>query len=372
MAKDLYEVLGVSKSASPDEIKSAYRKLTKEFHPDKFANKPEAEKKAAEEKFKEINRAYEVLSDPNKKANYDQYGSEDGPQGFGGFGEGSGEGFGGFEDILSSFFGGGMGGRRQSANSPEQGDDIQIRINLTFEEAYTGVSKTVSYSRDDICDTCHGTGAKDGILDTCQYCKGTGTIRRTQNTLFGQQIVQTVCPHCGGKGKTAKEKCRECRGNGTIRKTVSKTINIPGGVETGIRMTIRNEGNAGKNGGPRGNLVVAIVVADSPKFKRDGNDLYMDYPISYYEAACGCEIELDTMKGKAKTKVPEGTQSGVKLRMKGYGMKVLQKEAYGDLYITIKVETPKGLSSKQAKLLKDFEDSLSENQYPLRKNSRKK
>lgn len=371
MAKDLYEVLGVQKNASADEIKAAYKKKARELHPDRFANKPEAERKQAEERFKEINNAYAVLSDAQKKANYDQYGSEDGPQGFGG-GQGfsgfGGGGFGGFDDIINSFFG---GGSRRPSNAPQQGDDIQIRVNLTFEEAYNGVTKTLSFSRYETCATCGGTGAKDGIVDTCPYCHGTGRVTKTQNTIFGQQTVQTVCSYCGGKGKVAKEKCRDCKGEGVVRKTVSKTIKIPAGVETGINMTVRNEGNAGKNGGPKGDLVIVIVVADSPLYKRVGNDLYMDFPISFYEAAEGCSLQVNTMKGLTTAKIPGGIQSGTKIRIKGYGVKSINKESYGDLYLNIKVETPKSLSSKQAKLLKEFEDSLSESQYPLRKNMRK-
>lgn len=372
MNKDLYEVLGVSKNASDQEIKSAYRKLAMKYHPDRFAAASADEKKNAEEKFKEINHAYEVLSDPNKKANYDQYGSEEGPQGFGGFG-GDGSGFGGFEDILNSFFGGGMGRRSNRANAPQQGDDIQYRLNLTFEEAFTGVKKTIEIDRYEECSSCHGTGAKDSSsIDVCPYCHGTGTIQKTQNTIFGQQIVQTVCSHCGGKGKVIKEKCKDCRGAGYIRNRASVTINIPAGIDSGMNMTVRHEGNAGKNGGPKGNLIISISVSPSEKFKRVGNDLYMDVPIGFFDAANGCSLEIETLKGTTTTKVPEGIQSGTKIKLKGYGMKALQKDFYGDLYLTIKVETPKGLSSKQMKLLKAFEDTLSDSQYPQIKRFRKK
>lgn len=366
MAKNLYEILGVPKTATDEEIKKAYRKLAIKLHPDRFATASEQEKKDAEEKFKEINHAYEVLSDKNKRANYDQYGSEDGPQGFGGFGggyESSGGGFGGFEDILSSFFGGSFG--RKNPNAPRQGEDIHIKINLTFEEAYNGASKTVKLNRDETCSTCGGSGAKDASsIKVCPYCKGTGSIRKTQQTLFGQQVVQTVCSNCGGTGKVIGEKCAMCRGNGYMRKEASIKINIPAGVDNGVTMTIRNEGNCGRNGGGKGNLVIAIGVMPSEKFRRVGNDLYMDLPVGFYDAACGNTITIQTMKGEAKCKIPESTQSGTKIRLKGYGMKVLQKESYGDLYVIIKVETPKGLNAKQIKLLKDFEDSLAANQYP--------
>lgn len=374
MAKDLYEILGVSKGASEDEIKKAYRKLAIKLHPDRFANATEAEKKDAEAKFKEINHAYEVLSDKDKRANYDQYGDENGPQGFGGFGGGDASGFGGgFEDILNSFFGGFGGGGRNNPNAPRQGEDIQVKVTLSFEEAYNGVKKTIRVNRDETCSSCGGTGAKSGSsVKVCPHCNGTGTIRKTQSTLFGQQIVQTVCPHCGGKGKIVEEKCSSCRGAGYVRKEASVTVNIPAGVDSGINMTIRGEGNCGRNGGPKGNLVLVLYVLDSTDFKRVGSDLYTEYPIGYYDAACGVDVEIKTLKGTAKFKVPQGTQSGTKIRLKGYGMKMLRKDSYGDLYVTIKVETPKNLSSKQLKLLREFEDSLSDGQYPLIKKYNKK
>ena len=373
MDKDLYEILGISKGASEQEIKSAYRKLAMKYHPDRFATATDAEKKEAEGKFKEINHAYEVLSDPEKKSNYDQYGSEDGPQGFGGFG-GDGAGFGGFEDILNSFFGG-MGGaqRAQRSNAPQQGANIQVRVDITFEEAFSGVKKTIEVYRDEECPTCHGTGAKDASsIETCKYCNGSGFIRKVQNSIFGQQVVQTICSSCGGKGKVVKDKCKDCKGMGYIRKKASVSVNIPAGIDSGMNMTIRHEGHAGKNGGPKGNLVLSIFVKQSETFKRVENDLYMDVPISFYDAACGGDIEIKTLKGAASTKIPAGIQSGTKIRMKGYGMKFLQREQYGDLYLNIKVETPKMLSSKQCKMLKDFNDSLNDLQMPNVRKFKKK
>ena len=370
MAKDLYEILGVSKTASDDDIKKAYRKLAITLHPDRFANASDSEKKQAEEKFKEINKAYEVLSDKEKRANYDKYGTEDGSQGFGGAGGFEG-GFGGFEDIISSIFNGGNGFRR-NPNEPRQGDDIHVKINLTFEEAYNGVTKTIRLNRDEPCSTCKGTGAKDASsIRVCPYCKGTGTVRKNQQTLFGQQVVQTMCTNCGGKGRIISEKCPTCRGNGYSRKEANVKVNVPAGIDNGMSMTLRGEGHNGQNGGPKGNLVIAVGVTPSEKFKRVGGDLYMDLPIGFYDIANGCEIAIDTMKGEAKCKIPEATQSGTKIRLKGYGMKTVQKDNYGDLYVVVKVETPKSLSSKQLKLLKAFEDSLSESQYPQLKKCKK-
>ena len=363
MAKNLYEILGVPKTASDDDIKKAYRKKVVAYHPDKFAGASEKEKKDAEAMCKEINHAYEVLSNKEKRANYDQFGSEEGPQGFGGAG-GEGAGFGGFEDILSSFFGGSFGGKK-NPNAPRQGEDIHVKVNLTFEEAYNGASKVLRLNREEVCATCGGSGAKDAqSVKVCPYCRGSGIVQKTQQSIFGQQVVQTVCTNCGGKGKVVEEKCATCRGNGYSRKEASVKINVPAGVDNGVTMTVRNEGHCGRNGGARGNLVIAVGVTPSAKFRRVGNDLYFDLSIGFYDAACGIEILIETMKGETKFKIPESTQSGTKIRLKGYGMKVLQKDLYGDLYVIVKVETPKNLSNKQMKLLKEFEDSLSDNQYP--------
>lgn len=366
MAKDLYEILGVDKSADDEAIKKAYRKLALKYHPDRYAGASEQEKKQAEEKFKEINHAYEVLSDKTKRQNYDTYGSEDGPQfngGAGGFGGFSGFGGGGFEDILNSFFGGGS--RRSNPNGPRNGEDITMRLNLTFEEAYFGVTKQIRITREEECPDCHGSGAKDNSkIKTCPYCNGSGYVRKTQNTLFGQQVVQTVCSHCGGRGKIVEEKCKTCRGNGYIRKEATVSIKIPAGVDTGVNITVRNEGNCGRNGGYKGNLILVVYVQENPKFKRMGNDLYMDLPIGFYSAAVGCKIDIDTPKGKTVCNVPEATQSGTKIRIKGYGVKYYNRDAYGDLYITVKVETPRGLNKKQQQALFEFENSLSDTQYP--------
>ena len=368
MAKDLYQILGVDKNADDETIKKAYRKLALKYHPDRYATATDAEKKEAEEKFKEINHAYEVLSDKTKRGNYDAYGDENGPQ----FGGGGGSGFsgfsgaGGFDDILNSFFGG-FGGRSRSANpnAPVDGEDITVRLNLTFEEAYFGVEKQINVVRSEECPDCHGSGARDASsVHTCPYCHGTGYVTQRQQTLFGVQTVRTVCSNCGGKGKVVGDKCRTCKGNGYVRRNATVKVKIPAGVDSGVNITVRNEGNAGRNGGMKGNLVLVVYVAESPRYKRMGYDLYMTLPIGFYSAAVGCKIEVDTMKGKAVCNIPEATQSGTKIRIKGYGVKMLNRDGYGDLYITVKVETPKGLNRKQQQLLADFEASLSDGQYP--------
>lgn len=368
MAKDLYQILGVDKNADDETIKKAYRKLALKYHPDRYATATDAEKKEAEEKFKEINHAYEVLSDKTKRGNYDAYGDENGPQ----FGGGGGSGFsgfsgaGGFDDILNSFFGG-FGGRSRSANpnAPVDGEDITVRLNLTFEEAYFGVEKQINVVRSEECPDCHGSGARDASsVHTCPYCHGTGYVTQRQQTLFGVQTVRTVCSNCGGKGKVVGDKCRTCKGNGYVRRNATVKVKIPAGVDSGVNITVRNEGNAGRNGGMKGNLVLVVYVAESPRYKRMGYDLYMTLPIGFYSAAVGCKIEVDTMKGKTVCNIPEATQSGTKIRIKGYGVKMLNRDGYGDLYITVKVETPKGLNRKQQQLLADFEASLSEGQYP--------
>ncbi len=363
MAKDLYELLGVNKNASEDEIKSAYRKMALKYHPDRFASASDQEKKSAEEKFKEINHAYEVLSNKTKKDNYDRYGNEDGPQGFGGGGGFEGFEGGGFDDILSSLFGG-FGGRR-NPNAPRDGEDITMNVTLTFNEAYTGVTKTVRFTRDSECPDCHGSGAKDAqSVKVCPYCHGSGYVTQTQRTMFGQQSVRTVCSNCGGKGKVISDKCKTCKGNGSVRRDVVKEIKIPGGVDTGTRMTVRYEGNCGRNGGQKGDLIIVFTVQASPVYKRVGNDLFADQHITIYDAAVGCDIMLETMKGPAKLKIPEGVQTGTKIRLKGNGMKILNRDSYGDLYVTVKVDTPRGLDKKQLKLLKEFEDSLKDGQKP--------
>ena len=381
--KSYYETLGVSKTASADELKSAYRRLAKQYHPDLYSGKPEAEKKQAEEKFKEINHAYSVLSDPQKKAAYDQYGSENGPQGFGG-----GSGFGGFggnaggfdvDDILSSFFGGfgGFGGGRsqsQRANAPQNGKDIGARLTLTFEEAVFGTEKTVNIRRVENCPDCKGTGAKGGDFTICSTCKGSGSVTQTQRTPFGQFQTQTVCPHCKGKGKIPKEPCPTCKGLGRGEKTREIKVNIPAGIDNGNRITYNNEGHAGANGGVNGSLVVEIRVEPHKLFKRNGADVMVEYPLTVAEASLGVTIEVPTLSGKPEElKIPEGTQDGTMFKIKGKGIKKLRtKNDYGDMYVKVIVEVPKGLTKEQKELLQKLENSFEQKQFTKKKEYRTK
>lgn len=371
--KDYYSLLGVEKGASEQEIKSAYRKAVMKYHPDRFATKSEAERKQAEETFKEINHAYDVLSDPQKKANYDQYGTEDGPQfNGGGFNGGGFSDFsGGFEDIFSQFFGGGRSTNR--ANMPIDGDDITVRLDISFEESIKGTEKTVKVYRTEKCSACNGTGASDpSKITTCPDCHGTGTVTITQNTIFGRQTVRTKCSRCNGKGKIITDKCKTCRGEGVVKKERVIPVTIPAGVDNGQTITYYNEGEVGVNGGQNGKLIIVINVKQHPLFKREGYDLYYTTPISFSEATLGCKLQIPTTDKIISINIPAGTQTGTKFRVKGYGVKYLKKEVYGDLYVTVEVETPQKLSKKQQELLEAFEKSLVDKQYDKKKTFRNK
>ncbi|WP_146551272.1 molecular chaperone DnaJ [Rummeliibacillus sp. SL167] len=347
--RDYYEVLGLEKTASKDEIKKAYRKLSKKYHPD--LNK----EPGAEEKFKEIAEAYEVLSDDQKRARYDQFGHQDPNQGFGGFsGFGSTEGFGGFEDIFSSFFGGGSRTRRDP-NAPRKGDDLQYRMTISFEEAVFGKEKEIEIPREETCDTCHGTGAKPGTSkETCPYCNGTGQISETVNTPFGQIVNRRTCSHCQGTGQIIKEKCSTCHGSGTVKKRKKIKVNIPAGVDDGQQLRVSGQGEAGVNGGPAGDLYIVFHVRASDKFERDGDDIYLELPITFAQAALGDEIEVPTIHGKVKMKIPAGTQSGDRFRLKDKGVKNVHGYGNGDQHVIVKIKTPKKLTEKQKELLREF------------------
>lgn len=369
--QDYYSILGISKDASDAEIKNAYRSLAKKYHPDRFATKSDAEKKEAEEKFKQINEAYSVLSDPEKKSNYDNYGSADGPtmNGAGGFWGGSG---GGFDDIFSTIFSSFAGGGRNSRVSMAQdGEDIEYNMTLTFAEAAFGTEKEISFSRIEECPDCRGTGAKNGTsYRTCSKCNGAGTYTSVQNTPFGQIRNSRVCDACRGSGRVIIDRCGTCNGAGRKKVKRTITIKIPAGINNGQMMTYYNEGDAGKNGGRKGSLIIILSVKPHELFRREGDDLYIDIPIKFSEATLGCKIEVPTLTTPISYTIPEGTQTGTTFRIKGKGVKMLKKDAYGDLYLTVTVETPKGLNRRQRELLETFDKDISasgDKQYAKRK-----
>lgn len=372
--KNYYDILGVNKNASDDEIKKAYRSLAKKYHPD--LNPGNAE---AAERLKEVNQAFSVLSDKTKKQNYDNYGDENGPQGFGGFGGGGfGSGFGGFGgadfgdfgDIFSNIFGGAFGGSRSSrrASAQAQGADIQVKMKLSFVEAAFGVKKNINLNRSETCPHCKGTGAKNGTdFTTCSKCSGTGTVRQAQNTPFGQVVSEGICPDCHGTGKKIKEKCSHCNGNGVTRENRNIEINIPGGIANDQVLTLRGQGEAGRNGGPAGDMQILIQVENHKLLKREGYDVYVDVPISFTEALLGAKVKIPGIDETLELTIPELTQTGTILTVKGKGTKILNKNAYGDLFAKITVELPKSLDKKEKQILQDLEKSISKNQYAKKK-----
>ena len=354
MAKrDYYETLGVSKDASGDEIKKAYRKLSKKFHPDinKEAN--------ADEKFKEVAEAYEVLSDSQNRASYDQYGhaSTDpnfGGGGFGGGGSGFGGFTGGFDDIFDTFFGGG-GGRSRNQNAPRQGADLQYRVHLKFEEAIFGKKETIRYAREEECGTCDGSGAKPGTQPkTCSKCHGAGAVQVERNTPFGRVMTQAMCDVCSGTGKEIIEKCTICHGSGHVEEEHSVSVTIPAGVEDGQQLRLAGQGEVGSNGGPYGDLYVVFSVEDSKTYDRDGAEIYYVLPISFVQAALGTEIEVPTVHGKVKLKIPAGTETGTSFRLKGKGAPRLRGSGNGDQHVKVTLVTPKNLNDKQKEVLRAF------------------
>ena len=370
MAKNYYDILGVNKNASDDEIKKAYRSLAKKYHPD--LNPGNAE---AADKLKEVNEAYGVLSDKTKKSNYDTYGSAEGPQGFGGFGGGSGfgggfGGFGDFGDIFSNIFGGAFGGgrSRNQASQATQGADIQVKMKLSFVEAAFGCKKSVNLTRSETCSHCKGTGAKNGTeFSTCGTCHGTGTVRQAQNTPFGQIVSEGVCGECRGTGKKIKEKCSHCGGAGLTRENRSIEINIPGGIDNDQVLTLRGQGEAGRNGGPNGDMQILIQIENHKILKREGYDVVEDVPISFTEALLGAKVKIAGINETLEITVPPLTQTGTILTVKGKGIKVLNKNSYGDLFAKIVVEMPKSLDGKQKKIVEELEQSISKNQYSKKK-----
>ena len=362
--RDYYEVLGVSKSATPDEIKKAYRQLAKKYHPDL-----NPDNKEAEAKFKEANEAYEILSDSDKKEKYDRFGfagvdpSYGAGQGGGGFG-----GFGGFDggmefdlgDLFGSFFGGfGGGGGRSNPNAPRRGSDIQTNIYITFEEAAKGCKKTVEFQKIEVCDECSGSGAAKGSSpQTCPDCNGRGQINVQQRTPFGTISTSKPCQRCGGKGTFNPNPCTRCKGAGRIRRSVKQEITIPAGIDDGQIFTVRNMGNAGANGGPAGDLRVGVVVKPHPFFERDGYNVWYDVKVSFVQAALGDKLRVPTIDGQVEYILPAGTQPGDIFKLKGRGIQVLNSTRRGDQLIRVNIEVPKNLNEKQKEALLNFNNAM--------------
>lgn len=368
--RDYYEVLGVSKTATQDELKKAYRKLARKYHPDLNKDNPEAA-----EKFKECNEAYSVLSDEQKRAQYDQFGHEafenggmGGGPGAGGFGGFGGFGGSGMEDIFDMFFGGqGRGGRSNNAG-PQRGADLRYDMEITFEEAAFGVEKEISLKRAERCEHCHGEGAEPGSkVETCPECHGSGYVRFTQNTMFGQMVNERPCSRCHGEGKIISNPCKECGGSGTVKKTKKLKVKIPAGVDNGSRLRVGGEGEAGLKGGPSGDLYVYLYVKPHKFFERDGTTVLCEVPINIVQATLGAEIKVPTLDGQVTMKVPEGTQPGKVMRLKGKGIPSLRGGGRGDQLVRMKVVVPTKLTDKQKDALQKFADISKDNINPEEK-----
>ena len=378
--RDYYEVLGVNKNATDEELKKAYRKLAKKYHPDANPNN----RKEAEEKFKELNEAYETLSNPQKRKMYDQFGFN-GPQGFGGQG-GAGQGgyysystngfdgfdgfsgFGDINDIFGSIFGGFGSSRRKNRTGPVRGRDINHDIEITFEESFLGARKEFYINRNEKCSTCNGTGAKPGTSPiTCPNCHGTGQVTQVQNTILGQMQTTRTCSECHGTGQIIKEPCTTCRGKGTIRKQAKVTINIPAGIAEGETLILRGEGEPGERGGEKGDMHLTVHVKRHSIFKRDGNNVLCDIPITMTQATLGAELEIPMVDGeKVKYKIPEGTQTGTKFNIRNKAFKALNGNWQGDYIFTVNVQTPKRLTKEQRDLFTQLAKTMNE-QPPVKK-----
>lgn len=345
--RDFYEVLGLGKNASADEIKKAYRNLARKYHPD-VNKEPDAE-----QKFKEVKEAYDVLSDDQKRARYDQYGHEDPMAGFGGAGGPGAGDFGGFGDIFDMFFGG--GGGRRDPNAPQRGNDLQYTMTIEFKEAVFGKETDITIPRTETCDTCHGSGAKPGTkVENCTVCRGTGQQEVAQNTPFGRIVNRRVCSACGGRGKIIRERCGTCSGSGQVKRNRKIHVKIPAGVDDGSQLRVSGEGEAGQRGGPPGDLYLVLRVKSHDFFEREGDDIYCEVPLTFAQAALGDEIEIPTLTEKVKLKIPSGTQTGTYFRLKGKGVPKLRGYGQGDQHVKVTVVTPTQMTEEQKELLREF------------------
>ncbi len=365
--RDYYEVLEVDKGATDADIKKAYRKLAKQYHPD--VNPGD---KSAEAKFKEINEAYEVLSDQQKRARYDQFGhagTDPNFGGAGGFGGGFGDfDFGGIGDIFETFFGGGFGRSTKNKNGPHKGADLKYSTEIAFDEAAFGVEKELSINRSENCATCGGTGAKPGTSPTtCKHCNGTGQVQYKQSTPFGQFVNVKACDVCRGEGKIILDPCQSCNGKGKLRKNLKIKVNIPAGIDDGQTISLRGEGEPGSKGGPAGDLYITVRVKPHAIFQRQGNDVICDIPITFVQAALGAELEVPTLDGKVKYQIPEGTQTGSVFRLRSKGIPFLRGNGRGDQYVKVNIDVPKKLNEKQKSILREFANNGGDEIHEQRK-----
>ncbi|SCJ39556.1 Heat shock protein J [uncultured Flavonifractor sp.] len=362
--RDYYEVLGVSKGASDDEIKKAYRKMAKQYHPDLNPGD-----KTAEAKFKEVNEAYEVLSDKEKRSRYDQFGHAGVDPNFG---AGAGGPFGGFSgadfgdidlgDIFGSFFGGGFGGGSSSRrNGPMKGDTLRAGVTITFEEAAFGCEKEIILNREETCETCHGSGCEPGTTaEICPNCRGTGTVRIQRGGGAFTFATTASCPKCNGTGKIIHQPCKTCNGSGSVRKQRKITVKIPAGIDNGQAVSLRGQGGAGRNGGPAGDLIISVTVRPHAFFKRDGTSVYLEQPVSFLQATLGAELEIPTIDGKVKWTLPEGTQPGTTFRLRGKGIPSINGRGRGDQFVTVQVQVPKNLTREQKEALHAYGQAMGE------------